>query len=87
MLLQGQPSPSGACAAEEKGLQGIKNCQQRKVGWDGVGWDGMGFTVGIVFANNEDPHIIYHLLLILAKWPCIFCFSYYMYSLYDQIER
>ena len=48
MLLQGQPSPSGACAAEEKGLQGIKNCKQRKVGWDGMGWDGMGFTVGMV---------------------------------------
>ena len=55
MILQGQPSPSGACAAEEKGLQGIKNCQQRK-----VGWDGMGFTMGMAFANNEDSHIIYH---------------------------
>ena len=72
MLLQGQPSPSGACAAEEKGLQGIKNCQQRKVGWDGVGWDGMGFTVGMVFANNKDPHHIYHLLLTLTMYILLF---------------
>ena len=72
MLLQGQPSPSGACAAEEKGLQGIKNCQQRKVGWDGVGWDGMGFTVSMAFANNEDSHIIYHLLLALTRYILLF---------------